>query len=188
MRGQFLVPASAPLLTADEFARIPDDDYRYELVEGRLVRMSPPGSRHAAVAARLCAMLAPHAQTHNLGVVFGPGGFKLASSPDTVREPDVAFVRRERIPRTGVPEGFWPGPPDLAVEIQSPGDRAREIESKIDQYLQCGVRLVWVVDPDARTLTTYRRGSAPVTLRDRDTLAGGDVLPDFGCSVAALFD
>src|SRR5919106_890664 len=105
MRIQRVMPTSERLVTAEEFAKIPDDDHRYELVEGRVIRMSPPGSRHAVLATRIAVILAHYIDTHNLGVVMTTGGFKLATGPDTVREPDVAFVRRDRIPDAGVPEG-----------------------------------------------------------------------------------
>src|SRR5712691_8461423 len=86
------------LVTAEEFARIPDDDHRYELVEGRVIRMSPPGAVHAVLATRIASLLQQHVEAHGVGVVMMSGGFHLATKPDTVREPDVSFVRRERIP------------------------------------------------------------------------------------------
>ena len=116
--------AARLLVTAEEFARIPDDDYHYELVEGCVVRMSPPGSRHGALATRIGALLHQHVDSQRLGAVLTSAGFKIAGDPDTVREPDIAFIRGERIPSTGIPDGFWPGPPDLAIEIRSPGSRA----------------------------------------------------------------
>jgi len=167
------------LVTVEEFARIPDDDHRYELVEGRVVRMSPPGSRHAMLATRLARLLDQHVEERNLGVVMTSGGFHLASRPDTVREPDVAFVRAERIPPSGVPDGFWPGPADLAVEIRSPGDRRSEIAVKVSEYLARGVRLVWVVDPKARTVTVYEPERPPVILEGSAALDGGTVVPGF---------
>ena len=176
------------LVTAEEFARIPNDDYHYELVEGRVVRMSPPGSRHAVLATRIASLLHHHVGTHRLGVVMTSGGVKLAANPDTVREPDIAFVRQDRIPATGVPDGFWPGAPDLAVEIRSPGDRLSELRAKVGDYLARGVRLVWVVDPKQRTVTTHDPQSPPVTLRVGDILEGGDVVPRFVCPVNRIFD
>jgi Uma2 family endonuclease len=175
------------LVTVEEFARIPDDDHRYELVEGRVVRMSPPGSRHAVLAARLTSMLDRHVEEHGLGVVMTSGGFHLASRPDTVREPDVAFVRAERIPESGVPDGFWPGPADLAVEIRSPGDRLSDIAAKVDEYLGRGVRLVWVVDPNARTVTVHQPNQPPVILEQNATLDGGAVIPGFSCALEKIF-
>jgi Uma2 family endonuclease len=175
------------LVTAEEFARIPDDDHRYELVEGHLVRMSPPGSVHAALTARLVMLLGQYGQDHDLGVVLGAGGFKLAANPDTVREPDLAFIRRDRIPSTGLPEGFWSGGPDLAVEVRSPGDRSRDVRAKVDDYLARGVTLVWVVDSRNKTVTVHRRLLPPVVLTVDDTLEAGDVIPGFGCPVRQIF-
>ena len=183
-----IMPAHERLLTAEEFARIPNDDYHYELVEGRVVRVSPPGSRHAVLATRIASLLHHHVTTHRLGAVMTSGGVKLAANPDTVREPDIAFVRQEQIPETGVPDGFWPGAPDLAVEIKSPGDRTSEISAKIDDYLARGVRLVWVVDPKKKTVTIHAPRSALVTLGVEDILDAGDVVPGFSCPVRPVFE
>lgn len=175
------------LVTVEEFARIPDDDHRYELVEGRVIRMSPPGSRHAVLATRLASFLNQYVEEHGLGVVMSSGGFHLASRPDTVREPDVAFVRADRIPPSGVPDGFWPGPADLAVEIRSPGDRRSEIAAKVKEYLGRGVPLVWVVDPKARTVTVHLPDQTPVILEGNATLDGGSVLPGFRSPLERIF-
>jgi hypothetical protein len=96
--------------------------------------------------------------------VMTTAGVKLAVNPDTVREPDIAFVRQDRIPENGVPDGYWPGAPDLAVEIRSPGDQRSEIAAKVADYLARGVRLVWVVDPKKKTVTSHTPLSSPVTL------------------------
>jgi Uma2 family endonuclease len=182
------MPGRAELVTAEEFARIPNDDYHYELVEGRIIRMSPPGSRHAVLATRIAVLLGQYAEAHDPGAVMTHGGFTLATNPDTVREPDIAFVSRERIPQTGVPDGFWPGPPDLAVEIKSPGDRQSEILAKVTDYLTRGVRLVWVIDPKQHTVTVHQARSAPVTRGIDDLLDAGDVIPGFACAVRRIFD
>jgi len=123
-----------------------------------------------------------------LGAVMSAGGFKLDTDPDTVREPDVAFVRRERIPEAGVPDGLWPGPPDPAVEIRSPGDRSSEIREKVDEYLALGVRLEWVADSKARTLTVHRPASAPRTLDTHGVLNGGEIVTVFSCPVRRTFE
>jgi Uma2 family endonuclease len=188
MRKQHIMPARERLVTAEEFAQIPDDDHKYELVRGRVIRMSPPGARHAVVATRIAVLLTSHADAQRLGAVFTPSGFHLESDPDTVREPDVAFIHRDRIGPAGVPDGFWPGPPDLAVEINSPGDRPSEIKAKVAEYLSLGVRLVWVVDPKKRTVTVHRPSAAAVTLGAGDTLDAGDVIPGFTCAVSRVFD
>lgn len=175
------------LVTVEEFARIPDDDHRYELVEGRVIRMSPPGSRHAVLATRIARLLDEHVEALGLGVVMTSGGFHLASRPDTVREPDVAFVRAERIPLSGVPDGFWPGPADLAIEILSPGDRRSEIAAKVNEYLGRGVRLVWVVDPKARTITVHQQDHPQIVLVGEAPLDGGAVVPGFSCPLEKIF-
>jgi Uma2 family endonuclease len=155
------------LVTAEELERFPEDDWRYEPVEGRLVRMSPVGLPHGEIAARIVALLYAYVQPRQLGLLVTEVGFKLASNPDTVRAPAVAFVRRDRL-AAGSRRGFWHGPPDLAVEVLSPHDRPSEVQAKIEEYLSCGTILVLVVDPDAATVTLHRRLSAPVTLTGPD--------------------
>src|SRR6266700_2318991 len=153
----------ARAITAEELFRMPDDGYKYELVAGRLRKMSPPGSLHGVVGMRLAIALGAYVEQHELGVLFAADtGFKLASNPDTVRGPDVAFVARERIPAGGIPTGYWPGAPDLAVEVMSPTDRRSEIDEKIDEYLRSGVRMIWFVEPLARRATVHRPGTQPL--------------------------
>jgi Uma2 family endonuclease len=177
---------SESLVTAEEFARIPDDDHRYELVDGRVIRMSPPGSRHALLITRLAVVLTQHVEPNDLGLVLSSGGFKLRTGPDTVREPDVAFVRRDRIPAGGVPAGFWPGPPDLAIEIRSPGDRSSAIQAKVAEYLARGVRLVWVIDAQRQQVKSYRPDAPPAVHGIDDILDAPDVVPGFSCDVRLL--
>lgn len=174
------------LLTAAEFVRFPDDDYRYELVEGRLVRMSPTGWEHGRIVSRLLVRLSEHAGSRRLGLVVPEVGFKLRSNPDTVRGPDLAFVRQDRLPAEKV-RGFWSGPPDLAIEVLSPDDRPAEMRDKVEEYLSSGVVAVVVVDPDDISITTYRRLSSPVTSRDGDSLDLGDVVEGFQLKVSEVF-
>ena len=175
------------LVTADEFARLPDDDYRYELVAGRVIKMRPVGGLHGVLVVRLAGRLEGWVRQHDLGLVMTETGFRLASDPDTVRAPDLAFVARARVPATGVPRGFWIGPPDLAVEVLSPDDRTADIRNQVNDYLTHGVRLVWVVDPDAQTVTSYRRWEAPVTTGVDGTLDGGEVVPGLEIALQPLF-
>jgi Uma2 family endonuclease len=175
-------------MTADELFMMPDDDHRYDLIKGELRRMSPAGSEHGALDARLTGAVGQYVEEHDLGEVFGAEtGFKLASNPDTVLGPDLAFVSNERIPPSGIPVAYWPGAPDLAVEVVSPGNSRREIEEKITEYLAAGVRLVWIISPKRRTVTIYRANTEPVTLHESDTLDGQDVIPGFQYSVARIF-
>jgi Uma2 family endonuclease len=172
--------AAPPLMTAEELERMPDDGQFYELVRGRLVRVSPSSSISSIVSASVLAFVAAFVRQHKLGIVGdAQWGLKLASNPDTVRAPDVAFVRAERIPPEGIPRGFFPGAPDLAVEVRSPSDSTAEILRKVADYLAAGTRLVWVLDPTPRTATIYRPIGEPTVLGEDGVLDGEDVLPGF---------
>jgi Uma2 family endonuclease len=178
---------AARLVTADELERFPDDDYKYELVEGRVIRMSPTRAVHGFVVAPLLADMARHAAAHSLGVAFTDVGFRLASDPDTVRAPDVAFIRRERL-SAALPRGFWQGPPDLAVEVLSPDDRPGDVRDKVAEYLARGVPLVVVIDPDERTASLFRRSAAPVTIDADGVLDLDEVVSGFRCRLRELFE
>jgi Uma2 family endonuclease len=176
------------LVTADELFAMPKDGFRYELVKGELRKMSPAGCEHGAVIFNLSGLLAQHIKAHKLGQGFGADtGFKIFSNPDTVRAPDIAFVRRERIPEAGVPKNFWDIAPDLAVEVVSPGDTFNEVDEKVEDWLAAGVRAVWIVNPKGRTVTVYRSPKQVAILTERDELDGGEVVPGFRCPVSELF-
>lgn len=176
------------MMTADELFMMPHGNFRYELMKGELIKMSPTGGKHGILTIRLGAALVQHVEANNLGEAFGAEtGFILATNPDTVRAPDAAFVSRERIPPGDFPEKFWPGAPDLAVEVLSPSDTLYEVEEKIEQYLEAGVKLVWIVNPKRRTVTIYQPNIEPQTLSEVDTLDGREVVPGFQYSLARLF-
>ncbi len=179
------VPVMPPM-TADELLRTPLPDKRVELVRGVLVVREPAGFRHGAVSAALTAVLAPHVQAHRLGrVVAAETGFQLARDPDTVRAPDVAFVRRERLP-SPEPVGYPALAPDLVVEVLSPGDRPGETLAKVGEWLTAGAQLVWVVDPTRRQTRVYRQDGSETLLTEGDVLTGEDVVPGFECRLAAI--
>lgn len=182
------MPHPARLVTAEELERFPSDDRRYELVKGRVVRMSPVGSRHGGVTVGLAFLLVQHVRAHALGAVVTDVGFVLATKPDTVRAPDLAFIHRARIPETGLPRGFWKGPPDLAVEVLSPDDTRREVLAKVDEYLHHGVPLVLTVDPDDKTVTVFQANAAPATLGLDQELDISDVVRGFRCAVRDIFE
>jgi Uma2 family endonuclease len=175
-------------VTADELFAKPKDGFRYELVKGELRKMSPAGSEHGAIIVNITFLIVQHVKANKLGVCFGAAtGFKIASDPDTVRAPDVAFVRRERIPESGIPKKFWPGVPDLAVEVLSLGDSLEEVEEKVEDWLSAGTRAVWVVSPKRRGVTVYRSMTDVTRLSEADELDGGDVVPSFRCKVSEIF-
>jgi len=182
------MPGATRHVTAEELERFPDDDYRYELVEGRLIRMSPVGYQHGQVVVRFASLLDHFVRDGNLGVVLAEVGFKLASNPDTVRGPDVAFIRQDRLPPPD-PQRFINGPPDLAVEVVSPDDRASEMCAKVEEYLARGVPLVLVVDPEERTIAAHRRLTPSVINKaDEDIIELGDVITGFRCTLREVLD
>jgi Uma2 family endonuclease len=173
------------LVTADELERFPSDDRRYELVDGRVVPMSPVTFEHGKVVLQLGFLLSRYLRSKSVGVVVTEVGFKLAVGPDTVRAPDIAFIRMDRIPANA--KGFFTGPPDVAIEVVSPDDRPADMRAKVAQYLARGVALVVVVDADQRTVTTWRPSTPPATLHAGEVLDLSDVIAGFRCSVNEIF-
>lgn len=174
----------ATLMTADELLRLNRPDKRTELVRGVLVVREPAGYRHGAVAVNLTLALGNFAQAHGLGrLLAAETGFKLSSNPDTVRAPDVAFVRAERIPEPP-PAGYAGFAPDLVVEVLSPDDRPGAVLEKVGDWLTAGVRLVWVVDPIRGIARVYRADGTEATLAATDALDGEDALPGFSCPLS----
>jgi Uma2 family endonuclease len=175
-------------MTANELWQLPDDGRKRELVTGELIHMPPSGFLHGKVAMTLGSLLRDYVMNHSLGVVCAAEtGFKLQQNPDTIRAPDVAFVAQKRIPSEGGPEGFWPGAPDLAVEVVSPYDRFDTVLEKVEEYLAAGTCLVWVVLPRIQAVMVYRSAHEAKILRGEAELNGEEVLPGFTCRVAEIF-
>src|SRR5688572_3965126 len=159
---------AARSITAEELFRMPGDQRR-ELVKGELRTMAPAGFEHGAIIINIAWRLADYVKRNDLGVVLGAEtGYVLRRNPDTVRGADVSFVAIARIPAKRLPQKFWEGAPDLAVEVMSPEDTANELGEKVGEYLSAGARLVWVVNPKRRTVTVHRPGSEPRILRGSD--------------------
>ena len=168
---------------------MPDDGFRYELVRGELRRMTPAGSKHGLIAVRITWRLARYVEEERLGAVYAAEtGFKLSTEPDTVRAPDVAFVSRERIEAVGEVEGYWPGAPDLAVEVVSPGDTYTEVEEKVFDWLDAGTKAVIVANPRKRSLTVYKSPNDITVLAEDEILKLRDVGPGFELAVREVFD
>lgn len=175
-------------VTAEELLRMPDDGFRYELVLGELRKMAPAGHRHGRIAINVTTPLDQYVRANQLGVVYAADtGFRLASNPDTVRAPDVAFIRGERVEQIGDAEGYWPGPPDLAVEVISPSDSYTDVEEKIIEWLSAGTRMVIAVNPRTRTVTVRRSLTDITVLTENDSLDGGDIVPGWTMPVKDLF-
>ena len=182
------VPAMAPpaQMTAEELLDLRIPGKRTELVRGVLVVREPAGYMHGRVTVNLTIRLGMHVERTGAGQLFAAEtGFTLARGPDTVRAPDIAFVRRERLP-DHEPTGFPDLAPDLAVEVLSPGDRPAEILAKIADWLSAGTRLVWVVDPARRLARVYRADGSETIVSGDGALEGEDVLPGFALPLAAI--
>ncbi|HWQ32148.1 MAG TPA: Uma2 family endonuclease [Blastocatellia bacterium] len=177
------------LMTAEEFAELPDDGERYELVEGRLEAVSLPGWEHGEIVMELAFLIKGFARERKLGTVFAAEtAFRLQSDPDTVRGPDVAFVSNERIPTGEVDRRKpFPAAPDLAVEVISPNDVYTKVRKKIDEYLKAGTKLVWIVDPSVKEVEVWRADRSRAWLTETDVLDGESVLPGFQIAVRDLF-
>lgn len=170
-------------MTADELLRLADDGWRYELVRGELKRMSPSGARHGEVAARIIISLGSHVKERKVGTVYSSEtGFRIARNPDTVRAPDAAFVRADRLMKT---TSFFEGPPDVAIEVVSPNDSYTEVDEKTAEWLRAGVRVVIIVDPRTRRVNIHRaNGATPAT----DGIEIDDTIPGWRMSLADIFD
>src|SRR6185295_1569247 len=151
--------ATTKLLTAEEFARLPEpgDGSRQELVHGVVETMPPPGFRHGDVQANICFALKHFLRSSQIGRVVVESGVKTDKAPDSVRGPDVSFWSFKRLPANTRPDGYPDVLPDLVVEVRSPSDSNRKVREKVKEYLFNGVALVWVVDPEDQTVTIYRQ-------------------------------
>ena len=181
--------STAALITAADLLALPTGmGKRYELIAGEIREMSPSGWRHGEVIDNLHVLLSSHIRAHGLGRGFGAEtGFLIARNPDTVRAPDFAFIAKDHLPKENPSEAFWPGAPDLAVEVLSPGDRTGEVDEKINTWLAAGSAAVWVIDPQLQTVTIYHSRNEVQIKTAGDTLDGGTLVPGFTCAVSELF-
>jgi len=175
--------------TADDLLNMPDGD-RYELVDGQLVEIEPMGARAGWVAGRLFAELDSYSEFGKNGWAF-PADAGIRCYPDDsekVRKPDAFFVCRGRLDNEQVPQGFVPVVPEVVAEVISPTDRYYAVMDKVHEYLDAGVKLVWVINPVQQTVMVHRvTGGDPSQLHIHNTLSGEDVLPEFSCSLASIF-
>lgn len=176
------------LLTADDLLRLCREGVRGELVRGVLHETMAAGVRHGKIVMRLGAALFNFIELRGLGTLVGSdSGVWLERDPDTVREPDIAYFSIERMPLDADIPGYAEAVPDLVVEVGSPSDSRREVHDKARMWLSHGVRLVWVVHPDTRTVDVHRPGRATVQLSGDDSLDGDDVIAGFTCLLDEVF-
>jgi Uma2 family endonuclease len=176
------------LVTVEEFERLRDEDVRRELVRGEVIEVTPSGAEHSMIGAGIAAELRRAARAGGWGQAFGADcGFILAAEPGSVRAPDAAFVRTARLPSGRVPKSFFPGAPDLAVEVVSPDDTAAELHAKVGEYFAAGAQLVWVVYPEGREVYVYRSAAEIEVVGVGGILGGDPVLPGLSIPVAEIF-
>ncbi len=174
--------------TVEELERPGAPDGLYELIDGEIVPMSPAGDAPSSVGMTFGYFVSGHVRQHHLGRVYGAdGGFVLFSDRQLVRAADVAFVRADRLPPESERGKFPRLAPDLVVEVISPSDARADILDKVAMWLAAGVRLLWLADPPAATVTVYAPGRDPILLATGDELGGGDVLSGFRVPIAELF-
>jgi Uma2 family endonuclease len=160
-----------------------------ELIEGRLILMSPTGFPHGNYEGNFYEQLKSYARKHKAGkVVVGEVGIYTQRDPDTIRAADVVFISNERLARRQKTSGFLDVAPELIVEILSPDDRWQEVTQKMREYFAIGVKLVWVAEPTSKIVYAYRSVTEVQEFPETSALVAEDVLPDFSVSVAALFE
>ena len=177
------------LMTAEELLLLPRGTWRYELVSGELRQMTPGGHVHGAIAAEVLGHLAPFVRARRLGQTYAAEtGFLLRRKPDTVRAPDASFVTAATLQSAPLSDhGFFPGAPDLALEVLSPSDTYSEVEEKVAEWLAAGTQVVVVLDPRRKVATVYRRGNDVLTLEATDTLTVPDLLPGWSVALSDIF-
>ena len=174
--------------TAEDLLHKAADGFRYELIKGEVRRMNPAGFRHGRITMNLSTPLDLYVKKEKLGVVCtAETGFLLASDPDHVRAPDVGFIRGDRLDEIGDTDAYWPGAPDLAVEVVSPHDSYGDVEEKVHDWLEAGSRMVLLVNPRKQTVTVYRSLADVRILKRGDVVEGADVIPGWVLPVSDIF-
>lgn len=180
---------SARLLTAEEFGDMPDPGYPTELFEGKVVALPQPKPRHGKVCARVGYLLVKHADEHDLGqVMSNDTGVITERDPDTVRGADVSFYSYARVPRGPLPNAYLPVPPELVVEVLSPDDRWPRTMKKVGEYLNVGVLMIVVLDPELGRAHVFASDAGPRMLGADDELTMPGVLGEFRVQVGRFFE
>lgn len=178
-----------PMSAEDLLHYTGDPSKRYELVDGEVIEMSPPGGEHGETTFEIGGVIRDFVRPRHLGRLYAAEtGFLIQRSPDKVRAPDVAFVSRDRLPEGHSPPGYVPLAPDFVVEVVSPNDAAQDVQARVDDWLKAGTQIVWTVYPGIRTVLVFRGpGQIDRKSADDEELDAEPVLPGFRCKVRDLF-
>ncbi len=177
------------LLTADDLLRLYSEGVRGELIRGAHCETVPTGLTHGEIVMNLGGALRNFIRPRRLGRLVGSdSGMMLERDPDTVREPDIAFISAQKLPLNVRLSGYYEGAPDLVAEIVSPSDGPREVYHKARMWISFGVSLVWVVNPENRAIDVHRPNQPLLSLTENDILNGGEVLPGFSYPIRDVFD
>lgn len=178
---------TANTVTAEDILALGAKGRFLELMEGEVRTVSPANVRHGDIAGQIGMILRQYVSPRKLGRVIIEGGYVLARDPDTMLGPDVSFLRQARIPAGGLPEKFFDGCPDLAVEIISPTNPRSELKRKMKMYIDHGAELGWLVDPNSMTVDVYRPHRAVRRMKKSEQITGDEVIPGFSVVVSEFF-
>ena len=175
------------ILTDEEFMALSEKESHYELINGEVIDLGNSGIEHGNISAYLCGLIELYARKKKLGVTCDSStAFSLKSG--NKRSPDVSFISKERLQGIKrLPKGYFQGSPDLAIEVISPNNTFEELHQKIVEYFDNGCRLVWVINPDEKSVLVYHQPEPDKLLNVTDNLDGEDILPDFTLPVLDLF-
>ena len=174
------------MTTLSEFERLPNDGVQHELDEGELITTLPPKLRHSRVAWRIAKRLGQLEDKFG-GEILVEGGFLLGRGPDTVRQPDVAYITADRT-RSAGDEGYVAGAPDLAIEVASPSDPMIDLDRKVEQYLRAGSKLVWVVMPKHERIRIFRADGTSTVRHRGELLDAPELFPGWSMPVEKVFE
>jgi len=175
--------------TIKDLERLGEDESRFELIRGELIEMPPAGFDHGDIALEIGTELKLYARRTGMGRAAGAEtGYVLSEDPPVMLAPDASFVLSDRLPPRTERGRFLRLAPDLVVEVVSPNDSASYVQRKVIEYLNFGVKLVWIVDPNGQNITVYDNAEGVRFLKIEDELDGGDVLPGFSVPVAEIFE
>jgi Uma2 family endonuclease len=182
---------SKRLLTVADVAVMPDElpsgPVKYELEDGMLIIMAPPGDIHGASQSNIGFQLKLLGELRGHGKARTETTVVVSRNPDTVFVPDALFVATRSLPIRTTTEGYLETVPEIVVEVRSKNESLRGLRQKAEKYLAVGVQLVWILDPQTKTLAVLAPNAAPVELRESDTLTAGEFIPEFGVRVGDLF-